>query len=129
MLSVFWRFIIYSLYSIFIIWIDIGVVVLVRYVSVGDIEFFYYFVESQGNPGADPLILYMNGGPGCSGLNGFFYQVGMPRFPLLLLLVELYYIVDFLATIPNEEIREKQKKTEIRQIASDIDDAKLRFFM
>ncbi|CBI25151.3 hypothetical protein VitviT2T_003714 [Vitis vinifera] len=46
------------------------------YVSVGDIEFFYYFVESQGNPGADPLILYMNGGPGCSGLNGFFYQVG-----------------------------------------------------
>ena len=128
MLSVFWRFIIYSLYSIFIIWIDIGVVVLVRYVSVGDIEFFYYFVESQGNPGADPLILYMNGGPGCSGLNGFFYQVGMPRFPLLLL-VELYYIVDFLATIPNEEIREKQKKTEIRQIASDIDDAKLRFFM
>ena len=101
---------------------------MVRYVSVGDIEFFYYFVESQGNPGADPLILYMNGGPGCSGLNGFFYQVGMPRFPLLLL-VELYYIVDFLATIPNEEIREKQKKTEIRQIASDIDDAKLRFFM
>ena len=90
---------------------------MVRYVSVGDIEFFYYFVESQGNPGADPLILYMNGGPGCSGLNGFFYQVGMPRFPLLLLLVELYYIVDFLATIPNEEIKEKQKKTQIGQIA------------
>jgi serine carboxypeptidase-like clade 1 len=48
-----------------------------RYISVGNVEFFYYFVESEGNPGADPLILYMNGGPGCSGLNGFFYQIGM----------------------------------------------------
>ncbi|CBI25144.3 unnamed protein product, partial [Vitis vinifera] len=50
------------------------------YVSVGDIEFFYYFVESQCNPGADPLILYINGGPGCSGLNGFVYQVGPVAF-------------------------------------------------
>ncbi|KAL6313119.1 hypothetical protein AAG906_021650 [Vitis piasezkii] len=51
-----------------------------EYVSVGDIELFYYFVESQCNPGADPLILYINGGPGCSGLNGFVYQVGPVAF-------------------------------------------------
>ncbi|KAL6347616.1 hypothetical protein AAG906_026144 [Vitis piasezkii] len=50
------------------------------YVSVGDIELFYYFVESQCNPGADPLILYINGDPGCSGLNGFVYQVGPVAF-------------------------------------------------
>ncbi|KAK9286558.1 hypothetical protein L1049_014957 [Liquidambar formosana] len=50
------------------------------YVSVGDVEFFYYFVESEGNPGADPLLLYINGGPGCSGLNGFFYQIGPLAF-------------------------------------------------
>ncbi|KAK9286617.1 hypothetical protein L1049_015017 [Liquidambar formosana] len=50
------------------------------YVSVGDVEFFYYFVESEGNPGADPLLIYLNGGPGCSGLNGFFYQVGPLAF-------------------------------------------------
>lgn len=56
-----------------------------RYISVDEIEFFYYFVESQGNPGADPLFLYLNGGPGCSGLNGFFYQIGMYSFLLLLM--------------------------------------------
>ncbi|XP_059447639.1 serine carboxypeptidase-like 7 [Corylus avellana] len=50
------------------------------YISVGNVEFFYYFVESEGNPGADPLILYMNGGPGCSGLNGFLYQIGPLKF-------------------------------------------------
>jgi serine carboxypeptidase-like clade 1 len=57
--------------------IDGGLIYIYRYISVGNVEFFYYFVESEGNPGADPLILYMNGGPGCSGLNGFFYQIGM----------------------------------------------------
>ncbi|KAK9941805.1 hypothetical protein M0R45_007499 [Rubus argutus] len=50
------------------------------YISVDEIEFFYYFVESQGNPGTDPLFLYLNGGPGCSGLNGFFYQIGPLKF-------------------------------------------------
>ncbi|XP_048134821.1 serine carboxypeptidase-like 18 [Rhodamnia argentea] len=50
------------------------------YISVGDVEFFYYFVQSTGNPGADPILLYMNGGPGCSGLNGFLFQLGPLRF-------------------------------------------------
>ncbi|KAM5549725.1 serine carboxypeptidase-like 18 [Rosa sericea] len=50
------------------------------YISVDGIEFFYYFVESEGNPGADPVLLYLNGGPGCSGLNGFFYQIGPLKF-------------------------------------------------
>ncbi|KAL6209970.1 hypothetical protein ACLB2K_020908 [Fragaria x ananassa] len=50
------------------------------YISVDDIEFFYYFVESEGNPAADPVLLYLNGGPGCSGLNGFFYQIGPLKF-------------------------------------------------
>ncbi|XP_010065816.2 serine carboxypeptidase-like 18 [Eucalyptus grandis] len=50
------------------------------YISVGEVEFFYYFVQSTGNPGADPLILFMNGGPGCSGLNAFLYQIGPLKF-------------------------------------------------
>ncbi|XP_056159497.1 serine carboxypeptidase-like 18 [Syzygium oleosum] len=50
------------------------------YISVGDVEFFYYFVQSTGNPGADPLLLYVNGGPGCSGLNGFLFQIGPLKF-------------------------------------------------
>lgn len=63
--------------------------VVFRYISVDEIEFFYYFVESQGNPGADPVLLYLNGGPGCSGLNGFFYQIGGYSFLLLKFVIVL----------------------------------------
>jgi serine carboxypeptidase-like clade 2 len=29
---------------------------------------FFYFVESQNNPASDPVVLWLQGGPGCSGL-------------------------------------------------------------
>ncbi|GLT28788.1 hypothetical protein SLA2020_036950 [Shorea laevis] len=50
------------------------------YISVGNVEFFYYFVVSESKPAADPLLLYLNGGPGCSGLNGFLFQIGPLKF-------------------------------------------------
>lgn len=50
------------------------------YVTVGKVEFFYYFVPSERKPRSDPLVLYMNGGPGCTGLNGLLYQVGPLAF-------------------------------------------------
>ncbi len=34
------------------------------------------YVESQSNPSTDPLVLWTNGGPGCSGLLGFFTEMG-----------------------------------------------------
>jgi len=37
---------------------------------------FYYFVESEGNPAQDPVVLWLNGGPGCSSFDGFVYEHG-----------------------------------------------------
>ncbi|PRQ22320.1 putative peptidase S10, serine carboxypeptidase, alpha/Beta hydrolase [Rosa chinensis] len=46
------------------------------YVSVGKAEMFYYFIESEGNPKEDPLLLWYSGGPGCSVLSGIVYENG-----------------------------------------------------
>ncbi|KAM7474789.1 hypothetical protein LguiB_022032 [Lonicera macranthoides] len=41
---------------------------------------FYYFLESERNPKNDPLILWLSGGPGCSNLYDFFYEIGPLTF-------------------------------------------------
>ncbi|KAJ3675688.1 hypothetical protein LUZ60_004730 [Juncus effusus] len=41
---------------------------------------FYYFVLSEGNPAVDPVVLWLNGGPGCSSFDGFVYENGPFNF-------------------------------------------------
>ncbi|CAI0561262.1 unnamed protein product [Linum tenue] len=43
-------------------------------------KLFYYLVESEGNPTKDPLVLWLNGGPGCSSFDGFVYEHGPFNF-------------------------------------------------
>jgi carboxypeptidase C (cathepsin A) len=41
----------------------------------------YWFVQTYfGSPSTAPLVLWMNGGPGCSSMDGFFYEQGPFHF-------------------------------------------------
>ncbi|KAM0837953.1 hypothetical protein ACQ4PT_061299 [Festuca glaucescens] len=39
-------------------------------------ELFYYFVESERSPSTDPLLIWLTGGPRCSGFSGLAFEVG-----------------------------------------------------
>lgn len=45
-----------------------------------DTQLFYYFVKSQSNPQVDPLVIWMTGGPGCTSLTAFLYEIGPLTF-------------------------------------------------
>ncbi|CAE5958695.1 unnamed protein product [Arabidopsis arenosa] len=59
------------------------------YVTVDDKKqraLFYYFAEAEVNPSSKPLVLWLNGGPGCSSLGvGAFSENGpfRPKGPIL----------------------------------------------
>jgi cathepsin A (carboxypeptidase C) len=38
--------------------------------------FHYWLVESEGNPKTDPLVIWMNGGPGASSMFGMMTEIG-----------------------------------------------------
>lgn len=51
-----------------------------RYITVGHEQqkrhLYYYLAISERNPSLDPVVIWINGGPACSGFSAFLHSIG-----------------------------------------------------
>eukprot|EP01126_Amoeba_proteus_P034145 TRINITY_DN3388_c0_g1_i13.p1 TRINITY_DN3388_c0_g1~~TRINITY_DN3388_c0_g1_i13.p1 ORF type:complete len:149 (+),score=31.11 TRINITY_DN3388_c0_g1_i13:72-518(+) len=62
-------------------------------------QLFYWLVESQSNPTVDPLVLWVSGGPGCSGELALFKENGPWTVNSSLILTDNIYSWNKIATV------------------------------
>ncbi|KAJ0792416.1 putative carboxypeptidase C [Helianthus annuus] len=55
-------------------------------------KLYYYYVLSERNPSEDPVVLWLNGGPGCSSFDGFVYEHGILYFTFVYRFISVIYL-------------------------------------
>lgn len=102
----------YSTYVCTFVCINLYLLSINSYITVGNQDhkrhLYYYFATSERNPLEDPMTIWINGGPACSGLSGLFQLVGKHYEALMPLELELWlFIMKIAISLPARSLSSK----------------------